>query len=544
MILFILILLLLSQSLHAQTLVDFTQPNCGPCLELEPVLAQLRSAGYRIKTIDVSVDRDAMEKWHVNSTPTLVMFDARGYETRRASGVQSLQTLRSWFAEAGDPANQLQPVAKNQQQPHPSVVRVQVPLAEGRVAFGSGVLVAPDTVLTNWHVVNEAVGPPTVYFPGQPAITGSVLKTDRVWDLAAITVAQTSAQPVRIAQQPAKVGDPLTIIGYGPEGVYRAASGRCSSYGAPGAGLPNEFFEISTAARSGDSGGPVLNAAGELAGVLNGSDHRASTIGPCSLRICRFLGRLGQPPVASPTTIPQPPDARGGLLQAIPADLLARVQQLEQQITQQPAALGAFRSEIETKLAALKTDLAAHPEKLVLLEQQVASLAALVASGTAPAAAGGLAALLPALAAGPVGWGVAGVGAIAMLLKKLSAAQAATSTVTPAINPLSLIAQLLANQAAQNPAVAAPTSSAPVVATPSATSTAAPTVVTLQTPPSPQVVTKQQAFYPVQTPTARQQAFEQAVQWMGQQNPQDLPFVNRLLSAVDQFEAGAKQQAA
>ena len=53
-----------------------------------------------------------------------------------------------------------------------------------------------------------------------------------------------------------------------------------------------EFVELAATARQGDSGGPILNERGELAGVLFGqSDGR--TIGSCSSRVRTFLASVG-----------------------------------------------------------------------------------------------------------------------------------------------------------------------------------------------------------------------------------------------------------
>jgi hypothetical protein len=48
-------------------------------------------------------------------------------------------------------------------------------------------------------------------------------------------------------------------------------------------------MEVSASARKGDSGGPILNQKGELAGVLFGSDMIRNTAGSYSERVNRFL---------------------------------------------------------------------------------------------------------------------------------------------------------------------------------------------------------------------------------------------------------------
>ncbi|HEX3997164.1 MAG TPA: serine protease [Pirellulales bacterium] len=189
------------------------------------------------------------------------------------------------------------------QTPHPAVVRVTAPERDG-ASLGSGTLVdvsqSHGLVLTNWHVVRDAVGNVIVSFPDGFQSPGFVLKTDRDWDLAAVAVWKPHVSPVPIATQAPRPGDILTIAGYGP-GNYRAISGPCTEYLSPGPNLPYEIVELHAAARHGDSGGPILNSRGELAGVLFGEGD-GDTSGTYCGRVRLFLNSIGQgaaPMVAS-----------------------------------------------------------------------------------------------------------------------------------------------------------------------------------------------------------------------------------------------------
>jgi S1-C subfamily serine protease len=177
--------------------------------------------------------------------------------------------------------------------PHPAVVRVIAPLPDG-FSLGSGTLVGASPhyglVVTNWHVVHDASGLITVVFPDGFRSGARVLKTDRNWDLAALAIWRPHAEPVPISPYPPRPGDPLTIVGYGA-GWYRAATGRCVEYVAPGANFPAEMVELSAAARQGDSGGPILNSRGEVAGVLFGT-AMGQTTGSYGGRVRAFLGSV------------------------------------------------------------------------------------------------------------------------------------------------------------------------------------------------------------------------------------------------------------
>ena len=181
------------------------------------------------------------------------------------------------------------------QQPHPAVCRIMVPEKDG-ISFGSGTLVAVQDkyglVVTNWHVVQNSTQAVNVVFPNGFRSGARVLKTDRDWDLAALLIWRPDSSPVSIAMQPPKQGDVLTIAGYGP-GQYRTATGRVTQYVSPGSNMPFEMVELSAQARQGDSGGPIFNQQGELAGVLFGASQGA-TAGSYAGRVNWFLASLSQ----------------------------------------------------------------------------------------------------------------------------------------------------------------------------------------------------------------------------------------------------------
>jgi Trypsin-like peptidase domain len=168
------------------------------------------------------------------------------------------------------------------QPPQPAVVRVIAAERNG-ASLGTGVLVAVDEahglVVTNWHVVREATGPITVVFPDGFRSGALVLKTDRDWDLAALAIQRPRAAPLPLAAEPPRPGEPLSIAGYGPEGIYRVAAGRCVEYLAPRGNLPPELVEVDVVARLGDSGGPIYNGRGEIAGILFGAAGNSWTGG-------------------------------------------------------------------------------------------------------------------------------------------------------------------------------------------------------------------------------------------------------------------------
>ncbi len=221
-----------------------------------------------------------------------------------------VDSARSQVEPTPPPDTWLTTIASNwtaPQKPHPAVARIVVPEREG-VAFGSGTLVDVNSyyglVITNWHVVEAAKGQITVQFPDGFRSPGEVLKTDRDWDLAALRIQKPNVQPVRLSPKAPALGETLSIAGYG-SGNYRAVSGRCTQYVAPGANLPFEMVELSAGARQGDSGGPIFNTSGQLAGVLFG-ESSGKTSGSYCGRVHLFLASLPRDMAASPSAAPAP----------------------------------------------------------------------------------------------------------------------------------------------------------------------------------------------------------------------------------------------
>ena len=238
--------------------------------------------------------------------------------------------------------------------PHPAVVRVIVD--EGRVTTnGTGSLVAlrdrNGLIITNWHVVRDAKGTIQVVFPDSFRSEARVLRTDQDWDLAALEILRPNVQPLTISSMAPQPGDSLMIAGYG-QGDYRAVTGKCTQYLAPSIKHPYEMVELSASARQGDSGGPILNDRGELAGVLFGAD-RATTTGSYCGRVRWFLSSVwpefdiaGSNPVATPSVaanLPSEPAAGAPL-----STNLVPIQPIEPVLQSNPAPVPEIAATMDT----------------------------------------------------------------------------------------------------------------------------------------------------------------------------------------------------
>jgi S1-C subfamily serine protease len=183
------------------------------------------------------------------------------------------------------------PAAPVAGRPRPVVARISAADGPSRI-YGSGVLVEASgttgIVLTNWHVVRSHRHGISVSWPDGSTSPAKVLASDELWDLAALVVQKPAVEPVTITASAPRLGDTLTIAGYGPAGKYLEQSGPVTDYLSPVKNTTRQFVEIRASARQGDSGGPMFNADGELAGVLFGQ-RDGRTVGPCSTRVSAFL---------------------------------------------------------------------------------------------------------------------------------------------------------------------------------------------------------------------------------------------------------------
>lgn len=183
---------------------------------------------------------------------------------------------------------------------HPAVCRVKCEHGQF-TSYGSGTLIYKDEktayVLTCAHTYREALQSNTmrrssVLFPEnkQSRINhiADIEHIDFNADICILNIEPSiKADPVPLAAD-FKVGERAFIAGYG-SGNYLAQSGqRIAFFDNP----PN--ITISVAARQGDSGGPVFNERGELAGLLWGTDGQTTSAKNLTM-LCSFFQQWNMP---------------------------------------------------------------------------------------------------------------------------------------------------------------------------------------------------------------------------------------------------------
>ncbi len=183
------------------------------------------------------------------------------------------------------------------QVPHAATCRVENALAGGARCLGSGTLVDRDPtrglVVTCQHIFREGSGTIRVTFPDGRTRAARMVHADAAWDLAALVTEPPEAQPVAVAADQPRRGEPAWSCGYGPQGRYACNQGRVTGYVRTHTTATFETLELTGTAREGDSGGPVFNRRGELVAVLWGTDGRTVGGTACG-RVDRFLAETGR----------------------------------------------------------------------------------------------------------------------------------------------------------------------------------------------------------------------------------------------------------
>jgi S1-C subfamily serine protease len=162
--------------------------------------------------------------------------------------------------------------------------------AAAGTGVGTGVIVTADgLILTNAHVVAGASSV-TVTLPDLRDVTATVVSSDTAADLALVRVASTGLTPATLGDSDElHVGQAVVAIGT-PLGEYAdtvtagiiSATDRTItvSIGTRGQSIElTGMLQTDAAVNPGNSGGPLLNASGEVIGIVNAGDEDAQGIG-------------------------------------------------------------------------------------------------------------------------------------------------------------------------------------------------------------------------------------------------------------------------
>ena len=183
----------------------------------------------------------------------------------------------------------------------PSVVKIRgVATTCQKVLEGTGFVIAPNRVMSNAHVVagSDSV---TVEADGQ-TYDATVVSYDPDADISILDVPTLPQQPLVFADQPAKTGTDAVVLGFPGGGDFVATPARVREIielSGPdiykSKTVNREVYTIRGTVRQGNSGGPMINRAGQVIGVVFGAgvDDNDTGFVMTTDEVSRQLARIG-----------------------------------------------------------------------------------------------------------------------------------------------------------------------------------------------------------------------------------------------------------
>lgn len=172
----------------------------------------------------------------------------------------------------------------------PSVVQIEASVPGGQ-SLGSGVILSEDgRILTNAHVVSDAVGDVTVTLSDGTTYRASVLGADEKADIAVLQARDASgltpavlgdSDSLKVGQEVVAIGSPAGLQNTVTSGIVSAVDRKLSDLSGqePQSPFGRQAFDQTSDSPSytaiqtdasinqGNSGGPLVNSAGEVIGI-------------------------------------------------------------------------------------------------------------------------------------------------------------------------------------------------------------------------------------------------------------------------------------
>lgn len=161
-------------------------------------------------------------------------------------------------------------VARGFSAPEQAALRVRN-VGCGGLKVGSGFAISDHTLVTNRHVVGGAALLEVSGFDGRD-ISVTSAGAAIVADLALVKTVEALPATIRLADTNPTVGSPVTAIGFPLGGPLTTTRGHVTGYGRDPVGWSTLPMLMNDAAiQHGSSGGPLLDDAGDLVGIVYAS---------------------------------------------------------------------------------------------------------------------------------------------------------------------------------------------------------------------------------------------------------------------------------
>lgn len=153
-----------------------------------------------------------------------------------------------------------------------SVVKVRGANGCGSGVEGTGFFYAPGRLMTNAHVVAGVTRPEVEV--GGSSVVASVVLYDADLDIAVLSVPDVGVPQLAFDTE-VEPRDPIAVLGYPEDGPYDVQSGRIRAeqrlrspdiYGE--GTVIRQVYSLRALIRPGNSGGPIVTSAGEVAGLV------------------------------------------------------------------------------------------------------------------------------------------------------------------------------------------------------------------------------------------------------------------------------------
>ena len=155
------------------------------------------------------------------------------------------------------------------------------------INLGTGTYIggSPPMVITCGHLFEAPIVRPRCTWPNGSSVAATRVSYDPRQEIGIIFLTEKPAgvAPVPIAETPPAVSAPVCVVGYSGTNIATIKDGYKTPTPKSSAGW-DELRLVNSRLIDGDSGGPVLNASGELAGVLWGGTYSTSYAPLRSLR--------------------------------------------------------------------------------------------------------------------------------------------------------------------------------------------------------------------------------------------------------------------
>jgi S1-C subfamily serine protease len=144
--------------------------------------------------------------------------------------------------------------------------------------IGAGFFIEPEKLVTNAHVACPVGEIARVRLQDGRELLGKTVARDDWIDTATLEVAGAAAQPLIVGDATAlKAGEPIALVG-SPSGLeFTLHEGKVSFVGRNYLGVG--YVQINASVNPGNSGGPLLNGAGEVVGIVSLKILHADGIG-------------------------------------------------------------------------------------------------------------------------------------------------------------------------------------------------------------------------------------------------------------------------